>query len=494
MMPDFPLFGQNNVSQQGQMRNGQWQARRRGQDFDTQSVQTNGRFSYANDKSLGLSTAYYECICSLQVHVETTLNRFHDLYERNGRLAEARRLSEQGIKHLLSEYDDDRVVAALHLLAETYQRCELPQANEAHKTLMDWWEYLRHHRHPSRNPNQGEVDYEQVKADQAKEAAMAFWKQYNMLLEDPNRWLDTYLEETTTRERDILMGLRIQALNAADKENAIKTNLHPHNAWFDNTPLIPTRRRRLNPFTNSRSAKGEEVDFDKLGHSDAREAEKDRIKKALGYFRRKTRVMGERAENHQETTAIIDTGDEGPNIISLEFLKKLRLESMVETDWSGDRQEIKDASGNILKPIGWVDLYFRFLDLPGGWHSSLFWVIDVQTDVYTIIIGMPCLLQENIKSTLIAPLVLNQKKKEKAGPPDTVGTKLGSKFPQYTNDQSPPAAVPTSNPRTYSTPTPSATRSLLRPTSKPFQPRWADGDEASSPEIIDPAGLEGQWP
>jgi len=121
--------------------------------------------------------------------------------------------------------------------------------------------------------------------------------------------------------------------------------------------------------------------------------------------------MGETAEDHQTTTAIIDTGDEGPNIISLAFLKKLKLESIVETDWSGDSQKITDASGNELKPIGWVELFFKFANLPGGWHSSLFWVTDVHN--YTMIIGMPCLLQENIKSKVIAPLILNQKKKEK---------------------------------------------------------------------------------
>lgn len=234
---------------------------------------------YGNDKSPGLSTAYYDCIGNLQVHVETTLNRFHDLYERSGRFAEAERLSEQSIKSLLREYDGDRVVAALHLLAERYQRCDLPQANEARKTLMDWWEYLRHHRHPNRNPNKGEVDYEQAKAAQAKEAAMAFWKQYNMLLEDPGRWLDTYLAVTTARERDVHMSLRIQALNAADTEMVIRTSLHPHNAWFDNKPLIPTRRR-LNPSSNSRPVKREEMpDFDKLGHFEARKAEKAQVMK-----------------------------------------------------------------------------------------------------------------------------------------------------------------------------------------------------------------------
>lgn len=81
---------------------------------------------FGNGRQSGFSTAYFDSIRHIQVHIETMINRFHDLYERRGRIAEARRLSEMSIDSLLQGYDEDRVPAVLHLLAETYQRCELP--------------------------------------------------------------------------------------------------------------------------------------------------------------------------------------------------------------------------------------------------------------------------------------------------------------------------------------------------------------------------------
>ena len=130
--------------------------------------------------------------------------------------------------------------------------------------------------------------------------------------------------------------------------------------------------------------------------------------------------MGETNADHQKTVAVINTGDEGPNVISLQFLTRLKLDHIVETTWSGDEQEITDASGDTFKPIGWLELFFKFEKLPGGWHSSLFWVADVAN--YDMIIGMPCLMQENIKSKVIAPLVPNQaakRSKEKSQTPES---------------------------------------------------------------------------
>lgn len=121
--------------------------------------------------------------------------------------------------------------------------------------------------------------------------------------------------------------------------------------------------------------------------------------------------MGGTSKDHQRTKAIIDTGDEGPNVVSLSFLSRLKLESIIEADRSRDEEKVTDASGKVFKPLGWVELYFKFEKIQGGWHSSLFWVADVQN--YDIIIGMPCLLQENIKSKVIAPLVPNQSQKGK---------------------------------------------------------------------------------
>lgn len=117
---------------------------------------------------------------------------------------------------------------------------------------MDWYEYLLHHRHPTRTPNNGETAYELRKAQSAKNAAMDLWRNYNMLLEDRNRWLDTYIAETTARERDIHMKLQIQALNVVDKEFTVESNLYYDNIWFDNKPNIPKRRRRA-PVSNMNS-------------------------------------------------------------------------------------------------------------------------------------------------------------------------------------------------------------------------------------------------
>ena len=103
-----------------------------------------------------------------------------------------------------------------------------------------------------------------------------------MLLEDRNGRLDTYIAETTAKEWDIHMKLQIQALNAVDKEFTVESNLHYNNIWFDNKPNIPKRRRRA-PVSNMNSefrtpSRADKIDFDKMGHLEARQAEKDRVK------------------------------------------------------------------------------------------------------------------------------------------------------------------------------------------------------------------------
>src|SRR3979411_2222821 len=127
--------------------------------------------------------------------------------------------------------------------------------------------------------------------------------------------------------------------------------------------------------------------------------------------------MGEMSEDQQKINAIIDIGDEGPNVVALQFLERLKLESIVESDWTGNEPEIKDASSNTFNPKGWLELYFKFENLPEGWHTAYFMVADVKD--HDLIIGMPCLLQDNIKSKIIVPLILNnksQKRETKGGP------------------------------------------------------------------------------
>lgn len=83
----------------------------------------------------------------------------------------------------------------------------------------------------------------------------------------------------------------------------------------------------------------------------------------------------------------------------------------METKWTGTEQQLTLANGDTFRPIGWVpDLSFKFNNLPGGWHWASFWVADVKD--YDIIIGMPCLLQDNIRTKLVAPLVSNEKQKK----------------------------------------------------------------------------------
>lgn len=248
------------------------------------------------NKNRGSTHAYFECMRNFQVHVETTLTRFHDLYDRKGRFKEAESLSEDGILSLMRSHGYDRVTATVQLLTETYQQCQLPQSGEALKRLLEWWEYLQHHRHPSREPSAGEVVYEQKQASAAKESAMELWKQYVKFVDDRGKWLDQYISESKLQEKRIHMELQVQALNAVDKDFRVelmqKTN--PESFRFD-----VKRPTNTGPWQNPQEMYGNASLFgahtldhlgrpvhdDDLGHFEARKLEIERIMKVCSLHR-----------------------------------------------------------------------------------------------------------------------------------------------------------------------------------------------------------------
>jgi hypothetical protein len=130
-------------------------------------------------------------------------------------------------------------------------------------------------------------------------------------------------------------------------------------------------------------------------------------------------VRGNSSQDHQMTNAVIDTGNEGENVITRKFLSALKLESIMESNWRGDESELTFANGEPFKPVGWIPgLSFKFENTPGGWHWAPFWVSEAGS--YDVIIGMKCLLQDNIRGKLITTLVPNKKKGK------------GESFPTYT--------------------------------------------------------------
>jgi hypothetical protein len=133
---------------------------------------------------------FYYTLNRLEKYLERYFTRYYDFYLEEGRLEEAKAISNDAVQQLASQLNMQHGVeqAAVMILCSLYNRVPLPQSAEAMDKLKAWAEYLYAHLDPTIVPTLGQQRYEQQMMEQAHSTATELWVAFRAFNKDPVGW------------------------------------------------------------------------------------------------------------------------------------------------------------------------------------------------------------------------------------------------------------------------------------------------------------------